>query len=83
MINLFQAPVYLASALTVWKWPCFAESIAGLTLIAIWVKLIPPAVPPYDKYLSWEFAFIIGANMAFVAAVALRRTSANNLTTDM
>ena len=35
VVNLVQAPVYLASAATAWKWPWVAESVAGLTLIAI------------------------------------------------
>jgi len=72
-INLIQAPAYLASAATAWKWPWVAESVAGLTLIAIFTKIIPPPVFPYERYLSYEYAFIIAANVAFLAGMSLRR----------
>jgi hypothetical protein len=73
VINLVQAPAYLASALTAWKWPWVAECVAALTFIAIVTKLIPPPTPPYQRYLSWEFAFIVAANLAFFAVMSLRR----------
>lgn len=74
VINLVQAPAYLASALTAWKWPWVAECIAALTLIAIFTKLLPPPTFPYQRYLSWEIAFIVAANVAFFAVMSLRRT---------
>jgi len=73
VVNLVQAPVYLASAATAWKWPWVAESVAGLTLIAIFTKIIPPPVFPYESYLSYEYAFIFAANLAFFASMSLRR----------
>ena len=74
LVNLMQAPAYLASAATAWKWPWVAESVAGLTLIAIFTKIIPPPVFPYERYLSYEYAFIIAANVAFFAKMSLRRS---------
>jgi hypothetical protein len=68
-----QAPAYLVSAATAWKWPLVAESVAALTLIAIFTKIIPPPVFPYERYLSYEYAFIIAANVAFFARLYLRR----------
>jgi len=73
VVNLVQAPVYLASAATAWKWPWVAELVAGLTLIAIFTKIIPPPVFPYESYLSYEYAFILAANLAFFASISLRR----------
>jgi hypothetical protein len=73
LINLVQAPTYLASALTAWKWPWVAECVAGLTFIAIFTKVIPPPIFPYARYLSWEYAFIAAANLAFFAVLFLRR----------
>lgn len=73
VINLVQAPAYLVSALTAWKWPWLAEFFAGLTLVAILTKIIPPPIFPYERYLFWEYAFIVAANVAFFAAVLLRR----------
>jgi len=58
--------------LTAWKWPWVAESIAGLTLIAI-VTIFPRPISPYARFLSWEYAFIVAANVAFVAVLSLRR----------
>jgi hypothetical protein len=74
VINLVQAPAYLVSALTAWKWPWLAEFIAGLTLAAILTKIIPPPIFPYKGYLFEEYAFIAGANLAFFAAFLLRRS---------
>lgn len=73
VINLVQAPAYLASALTAWKWPWVAECVAVLTFIAIVTKLIPPPTFPYQRYLSWELAFIVAANVAFLSVMSLRR----------
>ncbi len=73
LINLVQAPAYLVSALAAWKWPWLAEFVAGLSLVAILTKIIPPPIFPYERYLSWEYAFIVAANIAFFAAVSLRR----------
>jgi hypothetical protein len=73
VINLVQAPLYFASAATAWKWPWVAESVAGLTLIAIFTKIIPPPIFPYERYLSWEYSFIVAANVAFFAVMSLRR----------
>jgi hypothetical protein len=78
VVNLMQAPAYFASAVTAWKWPWVAELVAGLTLIAIFTKIIPPPVFPYQRYLSYEYAFIIAANVAFFAKVFLRRAEMKN-----
>jgi len=73
VINLVQAPAYLASASTAWKWPWAAESVAGLTLIAIFTRFIPWTVSPFQRELSFEYAFVIAANVAFFAVMSLRR----------
>jgi len=72
VVNLIHAPAYLASAATAWKWPWVAESIAGLTLIAILTRIIPPPAFPYERYLTYEYLFILAANLAFFAAMSLR-----------
>ena len=74
VVNLIQAPAYLASAVTAWKWPWVAESIAGLTLIAVLTRIIPRPAPPYERYLTYEYVFILSANLAFFAAISLRRS---------
>ena len=79
LINLVQAPAYLVSALTAWKWPWLAECAAGLTLIAIFTKVIPPPIFPYERYLSWEYAFIVAANAALFAVLSLHREKTINM----
>jgi hypothetical protein len=74
VVNLVQAPAYLVSAATAWKWPWFAESVAGLTLVAIFTRIIPPPIFPYERYLSWEYAFVVAANVAFIAGMSMRRS---------
>src|ERR1700754_3685947 len=65
VINLVQAPAYLVSALTAWKWPYVAETVSVFTLIALLTKIISPPVFPYQNYLFSEYAFILAANVAF------------------
>ena len=79
-INLIQAPAYLASAATAWKWPWVAESIAGLTVFAIFTRFIPWTVSLFQRELSFEYAFIIAANVAFFASMSLRRCAVTTVT---
>ena len=72
-VNLILAPAYLVSAATVWKWPWITESVAGLTLIAIFTRLIPWTISPFQRELSFEYVFIIAANVAFITKMSLRR----------
>jgi hypothetical protein len=71
--NLAEVPAYLASAATAWKWPWIAESFAGLTLVVILARFNPWTISPFQKWLSFEYVFIIAANVAFFAKMALRR----------
>ena len=70
--NLIEVPAYLLSAATAWKWPWVAESVAGLTLIVILAKFNPWTISPFRRWLSFECAFIIAANVAFFARMSLR-----------
>jgi hypothetical protein len=72
--NLMEVPTYLASAATAWKWPWIAESVAGLTLVVILARFNPWTISPFQKWLSFEYAFIIAANVAFFAKMSLRRS---------
>lgn|GEM_PF-2853623 len=72
VINLVQAPAYLVSALTAWKWPYVAKTVSMLTLIALLTKIISPPVFPYQDDLFFEYAFILAANVAFLAMLFLR-----------
>jgi len=73
VIDLILAPAYLAAAATAWKWPWICEAVAALTLIAILVQIVPAAVSPFQKFLSLDYAFIIAANVAFIAKLSLRQ----------
>ena len=72
--NLMEVPAYLASAATAWKWPWIAESFAGLTLVVIFARFNPWTISPFQRWLSFEYAFIIAANVAFFARMSLRRS---------
>jgi hypothetical protein len=71
--GLLEAPAFLASAVTAWKWPWIAESVAVLTLAVIFARFNPFTINPFQKALSLEYIFIIAANVAFVARLALCR----------
>jgi hypothetical protein len=71
--NLVEVPVYLTSAVTAWKWPWIAESVAGLTLVVIFARFNPWTISPFQRWLSFEYAFIIAANVAFITRMSLRR----------
>jgi hypothetical protein len=77
--NLILAPAFLVSAATAWKWPWIAELVAGLTLVAIFSRLIPWTVSPFQRELSFEYAFMISANVAFIAKMSLRRAQMNGV----
>lgn len=72
--SLMEGPAYLASAATAWKWPWIAESVAGLTLAVIFARFNPWTISPFQRWLSFEYAFIIAANVAFFARMSLRRS---------
>jgi hypothetical protein len=76
--NLLLAPTYLISAATAWKWPWIAESVAGLTLVAIFTRFIPWTVSPFQKELSFEYAFVLAASIALIAKMSLRRVEMTN-----
>lgn len=71
---LIEAPAYLVSAVTAWKWPWIAESVAALTLAVIFARFNPWTISPFQKGLSLEYAFILAANVAFFARMSLRRS---------
>jgi hypothetical protein len=70
---LLEGPAYFASAVTAWKWPWVAETIASLTLIVILARFNPWTISPFQKVLSLEYVFIIAANVAFIEKWVLRR----------
>jgi hypothetical protein len=72
--SLVEVPAYFASAVTTWKWPWFAESVAVLTLAVILAWFNPWTIGPLlQRELSLEYVFIIYANVAFIAKLLLRR----------
>jgi hypothetical protein len=71
--NLIEVPVYFASAVTAWKWPWVAESVALLTLAVVFARFNPWTISPFQRWLSFEYAFVIAANVAIVAKMWLRR----------
>jgi hypothetical protein len=71
--NLMEVPAYLASAATAWKWPWIAETVAVLTLVVIFARFNPWTISPFQRWLSFEYAFIIAANVAFFARMSLCR----------
>jgi hypothetical protein len=73
VVNLVLAPAYLISAATAWKWPWGAASVAGLTLIVIFTRFVPWTVSPFQKELSFEYAFVFAASVALFAKMLLRR----------
>jgi hypothetical protein len=73
LVNLILGPAYFASAATAWKWPWIAESVAGLTLVAIFARFIPWTASPFQPELFFEYVFIVAANAAFIAKILLRR----------
>ena len=74
--HLMEVPAYFVSAVTAWKWPWVAESAAGLTLIVILANFNPWTISPFQRWLSFEYAFIIAANVAFFTRMLLRRVEA-------
>lgn len=69
---LMEAPAYLVSAATAWKWPWVAELVAILNLIVIFARFNPWTISPFRRGLTLEYAFIIAANVAFFARMSLR-----------
>jgi hypothetical protein len=74
LAGLIQAPAYLASAATVWRWPWVAETVAALTLVVIFARFHPWIISPFQRGLSVDYVFLIAANVAFFARMSLRRT---------
>jgi hypothetical protein len=71
--GLIQAPAYLASAATAWRWPWVAETVAALTLVVILTRFHPWVISPFQRGLSVDYVFVIAANVAFFARMSLRR----------
>lgn len=82
--NLIEAPAYLVSAATAWKWPFIAELIAGVNLVVILIWFHPwTAGPLLQKALHLEYAFIIAANVAFLGGISLRRAELKSRVLDV
>jgi hypothetical protein len=73
IVNLVEAPAYLSAAVA-WKRPWVAELIAGLTVAAIFAKVIPWTSSPFQRELCFEWTFVVAANVAFFAGTWLHRT---------
>lgn len=70
--GLVEAPAFLGSAVTAWKWPWIAESVAVLTFVVIVARFNPWTISPFQKALTLEYAFLIAANVAFISKMTLR-----------
>ena len=70
---LMEPPAFPVSAVTAWKWPWIAESVAVITLAVILARFNPWTTSPFQRALSLDYIFIIAANVAFFARMSLRR----------